>query len=207
LRTGTRRLRTTPGANGLSADGRKFVAEVDDAYDVVISSGDMPRQRPRPALYSGRSTSVAPASAARWPGRVQGLEFSFSDYSPSAQCHARGRSVFPKSKATGCTSLVPLLLGFLVRHRTGCRTNGRRPRCDGRRGPAGTQWLGHLDGRRLRACAGHCKETAVSAFACWPDLGRTAWPFFAPPPHAAARGDASRTLSPRSCSTHCPLVS
>ncbi|HXT59066.1 MAG TPA: fused MFS/spermidine synthase [Pirellulales bacterium] len=165
-------------------DGRKFVAETDELYDVVIIDVvDMLDNGPAQSLYT-RQFYESLKCRLRPEGIVvvQGLEFSFLDHKPHAALARTLRSVFPEVHSYKVH--VPSFLsawGFLVASNWFVPGEWTAAECD--RSIAarlGNQWLSHLTGDFLKACFTHCKETQFLLSLPGPILEDGA-PFIPPP--------------------------
>lgn len=144
-------------------DGRKFVFDNDDRYDVVIIDVvDMLDNGPAQALYTRQFYEMLKRRL-RPDGIVvvQGLEFSFLDDKPHSALARTLRSVFPEVHSYKVH--VPAFLsawGFLVASDWFVPGEWTAADCDRNiQTRLGSQWLSHLTGDFLRACFTHCKET------------------------------------------------
>jgi spermidine synthase len=144
-------------------DGRKFVADSDGRYDVVIIDVvDMLDNGPAQALYTRQFYDLLRLHL-RPDGIVvvQGLEFSFLDDKAHAALARTLRTVF--SEVHSYRVHVPSFLscwGFLIASNWFAPSDWSAAECDRAvEARLGTQWLHHLTGDFFRACATLCKET------------------------------------------------
>ena len=166
------------------ADGRQFIEESAEVYDViVIDIVDMLDNGPAQRLYTRQF--YATLRERLRPGGIlvlQALEFSFQDYKEHAALARTLRTVFAEVHSYRTT--IPSFLGswgFLI------ASDWLRPqswtaeaidrRIEQRLGP---DWMDHLNGEFLLACFAHCKETRAVLAYPGPILEDDA-PFIAPP--------------------------
>ncbi|MHB2169577.1 fused MFS/spermidine synthase [Alsobacter sp. R-9] len=147
------------------ADGRAFVEQADEFYDVVIIDVvDMLDNGPAQRLYT-RQFYERLRQRLR-PGGivvVQGLEFSFLDHDQHAALYRTLRSVF--SHVTSYAATIPSFLapwGFLIASdwldlRDVVAASIDRA-IEQRLGP---DWLAHLDGAFLLSCTAYDRETRL----------------------------------------------
>ena len=144
-------------------DGRKFVADGDERYDIVIIDVvDMLDNGPAQALYTRQFYELLKRRLR--PGGlvvVQGLEFSFLDDKPHAALARTLRTVFPEVHSY--KTQVPSFLaawGFLIASDWFVPSEWSPTDCDRSiQAKLGSRWLSHLTGDFLRSCFTHCKET------------------------------------------------
>lgn len=144
-------------------DGRTFVADNDDRYDVVIIDVvDMLDNGPAQALYTRQFYELLKGRL-RPKGIVvvQGMEFSFLNDKPHAALARTLRSAF--AEVHSYKVHVPSFFaswGFLTASDWFSPAKWTPAECDGAiMARLGTQWLSHLTGEYLRSCFAHCKET------------------------------------------------
>ena len=158
-------------------DGRKFVADADARYDVVIIDVvDMLDNGPARSLYTRQFYELLHRRLR--PGGlvvVQGLEFSFLDDKAYAALARTLRTVFPEVRwLSSPRAVVFVVLGLFDRQRLvhAAKLVGRRNLTALIEAKVGSQWLEH-DGRFLAAARfSLCKRRAVSAVAAGTDFGR-----------------------------------
>jgi spermidine synthase len=144
-------------------DGRKFVAESSESYDVVIIDVvDMLDDGPAQSLYTRQFYELLRRRLR--PGGlvvVQALEFSFLDDKPHAAVARTLRTVFRDVHSYRVH--VPSFLscwGFLVASDWFSPCDWPAADCDRSiEARLGARWLRHMTGEFFRACATHCKET------------------------------------------------
>jgi spermidine synthase len=144
-------------------DGRKFVAECDDHFDlVIIDVVDMLDNGPAQALYTRQFYELL-RRRLRPSGLivVQGLEFSFLDDKSHAALSRTLQTVFREVHSYRVH--IPSFLscwGFLIASDWFSPREWSAPVCD-RAVDArlGAGWLEHLGGDYFGACATLCKET------------------------------------------------
>ncbi len=144
-------------------DGRKFVADADARYDVVIIDVvDMLDNGPAQSLYTRQFYELLHRRLR--PGGlvvVQGLEFSFLDDKAHAALARTLRTVFPEVHSYRVH--VPSFLscwGFLIASDWFTPQNWSADEIDRAiEAKVGGQWLEHLTGDFLRGCFSLCKET------------------------------------------------
>ena len=152
-----------PRTTLLYMDGRSYLEEADEAFDVIIIDVvDMLDDGPAQRLYTRQFYELAYRHLR--PGGilvVQGLEFSFADYKSHCALLRTLRTVF--AEVHSYKTCVPSFLGswgFLI------ASNSISPRdfsadaldraIQARLGP---EWLDHATGAFIRASFEHCKET------------------------------------------------
>ncbi|HKD37587.1 MAG TPA: fused MFS/spermidine synthase [Pirellulales bacterium] len=143
-------------------DGRKFVAEADARYDVVIIDVvDMLDNGPAQSLYTRQFYELLHRRLR--PGGlvvVQGLEFSFLDHKAHAALARTLRTVFPEVHSYRVH--VPSFLscwGFLIASDWFLPQNWAADEIDRAIEAKIPQWPDHLTGEFLRGCFALCKET------------------------------------------------
>ena len=144
-------------------DGRRFVAETDGLYDVVIIDVvDMLDNGPAQSLYTRQFYELLHRRLR--PGGlvvVQGLEFSFLDHKAHAALARTLRSVF--SEVHSYRVQVPSFLssrGFLFSSEWLSPAEWPAREIDRAiETKTGSRWLVHLTGDFLRSCFSLCKET------------------------------------------------
>jgi spermidine synthase len=165
-------------------DGRRFIADNDDCYDVVvIDVVDMLDNGPAQALYTRQFYELLKRRL-RPKGIVvvQGMEFSYLKDKPHAALTRTLRSAF--AEVHGYQVHVPSFFaswGFLTASDWFSPEQGTAADFDEviqARLPA--QWLSHLTGEFLRRCFSHCKETQFRLALSGPILEDGA--AFTPPP-------------------------
>jgi spermidine synthase len=144
-------------------DGRRFVAESEDRYDVVIIDVvDMLDNGPAQALYTRQFYELLRGRLR--PGGivvVQGLEFSFLDEKAHTALARTLRTVFPEVHSYRVH--VPSFLscwGYLIASDWFVPSHWSAEEIE--RAVVlklGGQWLDHLTGEFLRSCFCLCKET------------------------------------------------
>ncbi|HVX11334.1 MAG TPA: fused MFS/spermidine synthase [Pirellulales bacterium] len=144
-------------------DGRRFVADCNDRFDVVvIDVVDMLDDGPALSLYTRQFYELLRGRLR--PGGlvvVQGLEFSFLDHKEHTALARTLRTVFPEVHSY--RAAIPSFLsswGFLIA--SDWFSAGDWSATDIDRAIAvklGGNWLHHLTGDFLRSCCTHCKET------------------------------------------------
>jgi spermidine synthase len=152
-----------PRAQLLFADGRKFVENDTDFYDVVIMDVvDMLDNGPAQALYTRqfyehlrrrlRKDAIVV---------VQGLEFSFLDDKEHVALARTLRTVFPEVHSYSVH--IPSFLsnwGFLIASDWVRPTDWGPEEIDrAAERKLGTEWLDHITGDFLRSTFAFCKET------------------------------------------------
>jgi spermidine synthase len=144
-------------------DGRKFVEESDDFYDVaIIDVVDMIEDSPAFNLYT-REFYQALRRRLRPDAivMIQGLEFSFSDYKQHVSLVRTLRTLF--SQVHSAHLAVPSFLGswgLIMASDWATPGNCHADMIDGLvRQRLGDNWLDHLNGEFLMASFAHCKET------------------------------------------------
>jgi spermidine synthase len=147
----------------LFADGRQFVDESDEFYDVVIIDVvDMLHEGPAFRLYT-REFYQSLRKRLRPDGilMVQGLEFTFSDYKQHVSLVRTLRTIFPEVHS-GRVS-VPSFLGtwgIIMASDWATPRNWRAEAIDHIvEQRLGNDWLDHLTGEFLIASFAQCKET------------------------------------------------
>jgi spermidine synthase len=144
-------------------DGRKFVEQSDDFYDVVIIDVvDMLDNGPAQALYTRQfyellRRRLRPDAILA----IQGLEFSFIDDKAHAALSRTLRTMF--SEVHSYQAVIPSFLGAwgFILASDWCRpTDWREDEIDRRiERKLGTDWLDHLTGDYMRSCFSLCRET------------------------------------------------
>jgi len=166
------------------ADGRKFVEESDEFYDVaIIDVVDMLDAGPAFSLYT-REFYQALRKRLR-PNAilmVQGLELSFSDYKQHVSLVRTLRTLFPEVHSARVA--VPSFLGtwgIIMASDWATPGNLRAETIDQIvEQRLGNNWLDHLTGEFLIAAFAHCKETRYLLSQFGPIL-EDGVPYIAPP--------------------------
>lgn len=165
-------------------DGRKFVEQCEQQFDVVIIDVvDMLDNGPAQALYTRQFYEFL-RRRLRPDGIVvvQGLEFSFLDDKGHTALFRTLRTVFPEVHSYRVH--VPSFLscwGYLVASDWFVPAQWSAEEIDRAiEVKLGTQWLDHLTGDFLRSCFSHCKETQFLLSLPGPIL-EDAVPFIPPP--------------------------
>ena len=152
-----------PRVRLVTADGRAFVEQDDQSYDVVIIDViDMLAGGPAQSMYTRQfyellRTRLRPGGVVV----VQGLEFSFLDDRAHAALARTLRTVFPEVHSY--RGAIPSFLstwGFLLAS-DWCRPAEWKAEQIDRtiQQRLGSEWLTHLTGDYLKSCFVHCKET------------------------------------------------
>jgi spermidine synthase len=175
-----------PRARFVYADGRKFIEETDDRFDVVIIDVvDMLADGPAFKLYTRQFYEhlrklLRPDAIVM----VQGLEFSFSDYKEHVALVRTLRTLFPEVHSARVS--VPSFLGtwgiimasdWVAPHNLSA---DKIDRLIEQR--LGLDWIDHLNGQFLIASYAHCKETRYLLAQAGPILEDDV--LFIPPPDA-----------------------
>lgn len=152
-----------PRARVVYADGRKFIEETDDLFDVVIIDVvDMLADSPAFNLYTRQfyqqlRKRLRPEAIVM----VQGLEFSFSDYKQHVALVRTLRTLFSEVHSARIT--VPSFLGSWGIIMASDWATPRNLSADGIdrliEQRLGHDWIDHLNGEFLIASYAHCKET------------------------------------------------
>jgi spermidine synthase len=152
-----------PRARLYYADGRKFVEECDDRFDIaIIDVVDMLENGPALRLYT-RQFYQALRRRLRPGGivMVQALEFSFSDYKQHVALSRTLRTLF--SEVHSLRVGVPSFLGSwgIIMASDWATPAHLRPETIDRliEQRLGNNWIDHLTGEFLLSSFGHCKET------------------------------------------------
>lgn len=145
------------------ADGRKFVEEDDNKYDVVIIDVvDMLDNGPAQALYTKQFYQILKQRLR--PDAivvVQGLEFSFLDDKQHVAMARTLRSVFPETHSyrVGIPSFLSSW-GFLVASDWFAPKDWSVDSIDTLiHQKLGGEWLDHFDGEFFQGCLAMCKDT------------------------------------------------
>ncbi len=173
-----------PRAKLVFDDGRKFIAETDALYDVVIIDVvDMLDNGPAQALYTRQFYELLKKRLR--PGGivvVQALEFSFLDDKMHVALSRTLRTVF--SQVHSYRAHIPSFLsawGFLIASDWFEPTTWSASDIDNTiQARLGSDWLDHLTGDFLRGCFAMCKETQFFLSLPGPVL-EDGVPFVAPP--------------------------
>ncbi len=152
-----------PRARLIHEDGRTFVEESDELFDIVIIDVvDMLENGPALRLYT-RQFYEALRRRLRPGGivMVQALEFSFSDYKQHVALSRTLRTLFAEvhSLRVGVPSFLGTW-GLIMASDWATPTNLRPETIDALiEQRLGKYWIDHLTGDFLIASFGHCKET------------------------------------------------
>jgi spermidine synthase len=173
-----------PRARLVFDDGRKFVTDCDDLYDVaIIDVVDMLDDGPAQALYTRQFYELLRRRLR--PGGllvVQGLEFSFIDHKQHVALSRTLGTVF--SQVHTYRMPIPSFLsswGFLIASDWFDPREWPAAEIDGSiAARLGSGWLNHLTGDFLKASFMHCKETQFLLSLGGPVL-EEGTPFVAPP--------------------------
>jgi spermidine synthase len=152
-----------PRARIVYTDGRKFIEETDEVYDVVIIDVvDMLADSPAFRLYTRQfyqhlRKRLRPEAIVM----VQGLEFSFANFKQHAALARTLRTLFPEVHSARIA--VPSFLGtwgIIMASDWATPREWSAERIDHLvEQRLGHEWMDHLNGEFLIASYAHCKET------------------------------------------------
>jgi spermidine synthase len=152
-----------PRARVVYTDGRKFIEETDDLFDVVIIDVvDLLAEGPAFRLYTRQfyqylRKRLRPEAIVM----VQGLEFSFANFKQHAALARTLRTLFPEVHSSRVA--VPSFLGtwgIIMASDWATPRNWSAERIDHLvEQRLGHEWMDHLNGEFLIASYSHCKET------------------------------------------------